>query len=193
MATNMSNMNMTLFVLRMDCGTLSPSLCIIILTMCCSQIVSKPELYRSYYNEDDRPNRCSIAFESSFTSVFMDREYIPFLGMSITSDQQLLLLRLLHSIDYPVKRLIVVAQRPAHHNNTLLKAELAHARQYIRNIVLIYCDSQPAVTEAWNAVFTAYPEEPWGIYVARDVQVKPKALDISAGHAWNNPVLVGLS
>jgi hypothetical protein len=172
---------------RLSCRWTLP-LVLAVLVMCCSQTFSKTEQFQSYYmNEDDRPNPCSIAFRSQFTSEIKDKEYIPFLGTSITYDQQLLLLRLLHSIDYPVKRLIVVAQRPSKHNNTMLKAELAHARQYIRNIVLIYCDSHPAVSEAWNAVFTAYPEEPWGIYAARDVQFKPNALKIFADHTWNNP------
>jgi hypothetical protein len=133
-----------------------------------------------------KPSTCRKAFVSQLSSNFTDRGYIPFLGTSVTSDRQLLLLRLLHSIDYPVKHLIVVAQDPKMHKGSLIKAEIEHAQQFVRNIVLIYCDTQPAVTEAWNAVFQAFPHEPWGMYAARDVQFKPGALETFSKHVWQD-------
>lgn len=129
---------------------------------------------------------CRKAFVSASRSVTTGTDYIPFLGTSVISDQQLYMLRLLHSIDYPVKNLVIVVQDPAIHNNNIIRAELEHAQQFLHNIVLVYCDTQPSVTESWNLVFQSFPGEPWGMYAARDVQFKPGALELFAKHVWRD-------
>ncbi|WIA34956.1 hypothetical protein OEZ86_013237 [Tetradesmus obliquus] len=62
--------------------------------------------------------------------------------------------------------------------------ELEHLKDYAENVVIITCTDPPSVAEGWNAVFQAFPDEPWGVYCARDTAWMPGSLQKLAGHMW---------
>jgi len=62
--------------------------------------------------------------------------------------------------------------------------ELRHLKQYGSNIIIVACEHPPSVTEGWNAVFHILPDEPWGIYNARDTAWEPGSLAKAAEQFW---------
>uniref|UniRef100_A0A383WN37 Uncharacterized protein n=1 Tax=Tetradesmus obliquus TaxID=3088 RepID=A0A383WN37_TETOB len=74
--------------------------------------------------------------------------------------------------------------------------ELEHLKEYATNVVIITCTNPPSVAEGWNAVFQAFPDEPWGVYCARDTAWMPGSLRKLAWHMWgatnNNSLEIGL-
>jgi hypothetical protein len=40
------------------------------------------------------------------------------------------------------------------------------------------------VSEAWNAIFQTFKDEPWGVYMARDTFWEPGALANLSRHGW---------
>lgn len=66
----------------------------------------------------------------------------------------------------------------------VLRYEIRHSKEYAINLVLIACDQPPSVTEGWNGVFHALPEEPWGVYMARDTAWEPGSLAKVAQQLW---------
>lgn len=68
--------------------------------------------------------------------------------------------------------------------NRVMRYEIRHFKDYAENLLLIACDHPPSVSESWNAVFHALPEEPWGIYAARDTAWEPGSLAKVAQQFW---------
>lgn len=66
----------------------------------------------------------------------------------------------------------------------VLRYEIKHFREYGSNILIIACKHPPSVTEGWNAVFHALPQEPWGIYNARDTAWEPGSLAKVSQQFW---------
>lgn len=65
-----------------------------------------------------------------------------------------------------------------------MKYEVRHVKDYATNLILIACEQPPSVPEGWNAVFHALPDEPWGIYNARDTAWEPGSLARFAQQFW---------
>lgn len=65
-----------------------------------------------------------------------------------------------------------------------MRYEIRHLKDHAENLLLIVCDHPPSVSEGWNAVFHALPEEPWGIYNARDTAWEPGSLAKVAQQFW---------
>lgn len=65
-----------------------------------------------------------------------------------------------------------------------MRYEIRHLKDHAENLLLIACDHPPSVSEGWNAVFHALPEEPWGIYNARDTAWEPGSLAKVVQQFW---------
>ncbi|WIA14795.1 hypothetical protein OEZ85_003279 [Tetradesmus obliquus] len=124
---------------------------------------------------------------SSNSNTLSPGSYVPFIGTSVVRDGQLLLERLYYSLDYPVRYFIVVVSERTWASRRRVGAlgyELQHMHDYADNVVIVTCAHAPAVTEGWNAVFHTFPDEPWGVYNARDTAWQPGALAKLSGHMW---------
>lgn len=146
-----------------------------------------PITHRNYYpDESTRPNACKVAHKP-VRALNGTAGYVPFIGTGVSRDPQSLILRLYYSTkDYPVKYFIVVIpERTLSPPHGAIWYEVEHLKQYADNVVIISCAQTPSVAEGWNAVFQAFPEEPWGVYCARDTAWMPGSLQKLAGHMWN--------
>ncbi|KAF6253653.1 hypothetical protein COO60DRAFT_1545930, partial [Scenedesmus sp. NREL 46B-D3] len=129
----------------------------------------EPITYAHHYPDADaRPNVCKIAHSTN------------------TRDSQLLVLRLFYSsLGFPIKHFVVVVpERALSPPRGGMWYELEHLKDYAENVVIITCTNPPSVAEGWNAVFQAFPDEPWGVYCARDTAWTPGSLQKLAGHMW---------
>ncbi|KAF6251793.1 hypothetical protein COO60DRAFT_1557243 [Scenedesmus sp. NREL 46B-D3] len=149
--------------------------------------LQEPITYAHHYPDAEaRPNTCKIVHNNNSKQYNNSTGYVPFIGTSIVRDSQLLVLRLFYSsLDFPVKHFVVVvperAMNPPHGG---MWYELQHLKDYAEHVVIITCVESPSVAEGWNAVFQAFPEEPWGVYCARDTAWTPGSLQKLAGHMW---------
>lgn len=131
-------------------------------------------------------------------------ERIPLLGIAVNADPRRLLHRLLLSLDAPVDEFVIVHGQ----DDPIVEQEIAafirqHAKTAMRLTVLRY-PGYLGCAEGWNAVFTAVPTAPWGVFAASDTEFMPGALStmarefwplaqrgaaVAAGVGWDNPDL----
>ena len=128
-------------------------------------------------------------------------ERIPLLGTAVNKDPELQLLRLFASPDAPVDDLVIVHGQ----DDPIVDKEIEYILLNVDNATRVTVLRYPGYlgcAEAWNAVFTAVPTAPWGVFAASDTAFTKGALGmlarkfwplvqpgvaIAAGVTWTNP------
>ena len=132
---------------------------------------------------------------------YIAHERIPLLGTAVNKDPELQLLRLFASLDAPVDDLVIVHGQ----DDPIVDKEIEYILLNVDNATRVTVLRYPGYlgcAEAWNAVFTAVPTAPWGVFAASDTAFTKGALGmlarkfwplvqpgvaIAAGVTWTNP------
>lgn len=95
---------------------------------------------------------------------------VPCLGVVVGSDPNLFLLRLFHSLDHPVQRL-VIAHGGTEQSVQMQINHLKNANVSTQNLVEVNLHRWPGVSEGWNSVLKACSTDPWVMLLNVDIQV----------------------
>ena len=102
---------------------------------------------------------------------------IPCLGIVVASDPNLFLLRLFHSIDHPVDRMVIVHGG----GDPMLDGELHHISQSAPNVTIIDLGTWPGVAVGWNRIIaTCGDAVPYYVILNMDVEFSPGSLAVFA-------------
>ena len=101
------------------------------------------------------------------------------------ADPELLLLRLMYSIDVPYNKFVIVT--PAGEPGIVLKKELEHISLHFPDVVMAKSQSKwLGCAETWNIILKAFPQEPWAFIVSVDLQFASGALGALAAGVWGD-------
>lgn len=115
----------------------------------------------------DKPNlicASSQGFQSKSEAILVS---IPLLGIIVSADPQLFLIRLMRSIDYPIEHIVIV------HGSTdpYMLAEINYISKVYENLTLICMGPWFSVSKGWNTLISTFTEVKWRIVVNNDIQV----------------------
>jgi hypothetical protein len=105
-------------------------------------------------------------------SCFPATDPIPVLGVSVVHDNHMFLPRLIYSIDYPVKHIVITYSGL---DRTVSKVVLAIKRDF-PNVTLLRYPRHQSCAEGWNSIINAFPDEPWYVLPNYDVFFPPGQL-----------------
>jgi hypothetical protein len=110
--------------------------------------------------------------EPEVKSCFPATEPIPVLGVSVVHDNHMFLPRLISSIDYPVKHIVITYSGL---DRTVSQMVFALKRDF-PNITLLRYPRHQSCAEGWNSVINAFPDESWYLLPNYDVFFPPGQL-----------------
>ena len=129
------------------------------------------------------PAYASLPARALAEPIHVVQQRIPLLGTAVNKDPELQLLRLFASLDAPVDNLVIVHGQADPIVDMEVEYILNNVDSATRVTVLRY-PGYLGCAEAWNAVFTAVPDAPWGIFAASDTAFTDGALGILARQFW---------
>lgn len=100
---------------------------------------------------------------------------IPVLGFPVIFDPQAQTLRLLRSIDFPVRELIIVAMGDKKHK--YMDILMARAQEIRPDARIIRVASNLGCAGAWNEILHTTPDAPWWLIGSNDVAYQPGMLE----------------
>ena len=108
---------------------------------------------------------------------------VPLMSVGLIMDPQLFLGRLITSVDHCIDNFVLVTVLNQQITNIV---ELIRENRNIRNFTLVVYNSTIfSVSEGWNIAFKLFPNAPWYILCAYDVEFPPNQLSIFAKRYWN--------
>lgn len=117
-------------------------------------------------------NKCTVIHNGSARVTKSGSAGIPVLGLPVLSDPELYLLRLLYSIDFPIRNILVVYQP----GDAMLDGEIRHIIRHLPHVSIVSCTQMLGCSEAWNYIIQKFTHEPWYMISAYDVQFTSGAL-----------------
>jgi GT2 family glycosyltransferase len=105
---------------------------------------------------------------------------IPVIGIPLAGDSRLLFLRLMYSIDVPVKHIIIVASP-----GTFTSAQYRHLDFMNFNTCVITSARHVGVSEAWNIIVALSYRQPWILIIACDTYLLRGSLNTLIHHMKN--------
>ncbi|KAK9823961.1 hypothetical protein WJX72_006677 [[Myrmecia] bisecta] len=112
--------------------------------------------------------------EQDFEEQYGELGYVPVLGAPVVHDPHFFLTRLIYSIDFPIKHLVI------YYNDAdpAIKMQMKHIAANNRNLLAIPAQPPMGVADGWNTILRAFPAEKWFFICAYDIQFLPGALEI---------------
>ena len=108
---------------------------------------------------------------------------VPLMSVGLITDPQLFLARLIKSVDHCIVNFVLVTVQNQQVRNNI---ELIRENKNIHNFTLVTHNSTIfGVAEGWNIAFKLFPNTPWYILCAYDVEFPPNQLSIFTKRYWN--------
>jgi len=119
----------------------------------------------------------------SFQNVSSDIGCIPTAGLGVITDPQQFFPRLAKSIDYCIDNFVLVKTESV--NLTEGIDNLIHS-SHIKNLTIIQREKYFfGVSEGWNTILKAFPNSPWYLVLAYDIELRPHLLELMSRRFWD--------